>query len=610
MRRRNEPEPLTLREMLAQRNVPDLKSLVALVQGGPVQARKPELIDLLARVMEDPVQLRSLYEALDDPSQKAVQEATHSGDGVLNERRLDAKYRASADFGAGDGFGRGMQLTRLCLFFPDYKRLPTDVHAALKSFVPEPPPLTVNAIEELPAMVRRPHVKLGEYHREPDEEEIAPRVPETARAALLNVTAVLRLVDTGKVRASDKTHRPSAAGVTAVAAVLADGDFYTDADIPEDPWEELDLTMQAFAWPLLVQAGGLAQLAGTRLQLTSAGRKALARPAHEVIHKLWTKWQSTTLLDEFNRVDVIQGQKGALTAVAPRRHAIVATLEQCPAGRWIAIDELFRLLKASADPFEVARGDWRLYLFEQQYGSFGYDGRYPWECLQGRFALAFLFEYAATLGIIDVAYISPVDARNDFHDRWGVDDLMALSRYDGLLYVRINSLGAWCLGQAERYEPETFTAEPVLRVLPNKDVVASQRPLSAGDALLLDRYAERTSDAVWHLDASRILQAVEQGQSVRELRDFLAARSAEPLPQTVTVFLDDVAAKAGQLEDLGTARLIQCADALVAELLVNDRRPRSLVQRAGERQLVFRAADEAAVKRALRALGYVLPPAR
>jgi len=46
----------------------------------------------------------------------------------------------------------------------------------------------------------------------------------------------------------------------------------------------------------------------------------------------------------------------------------------------------------------------------------------------------------------------------------------------------------------------------------------------------------------------------------------------------------------------------------VAQLLVNDRRLRELCQLAGERWLVFRAADEQAVRRGLRELGYVLPP--
>src|SRR5205823_9541400 len=118
----------------------------------------------------------------------------------------------------------------------------------------------------------------------------------------------------------------------------------------------------------------------------------------------------------------------------PRRQAVVAVLEDCPVKKWIAVEELFRLLKVWQPDYAVARDDWKLYLFEQQYGSFGYDAAHPWEALQGRYALAFLFEYAATLGLLDVAFLAPQAARNDYRDRWGTDDLSCLSRYDGLLF--------------------------------------------------------------------------------------------------------------------------------------------------------------------------------
>jgi hypothetical protein len=120
-----------------------------------------------------------------------------------------------------------------------------------------------------------------------------------------------------------------------------------------------------------------------------------------------------------------------MTAVAPRRHAVVEGLQECPAGKSLRLEELFRLLKASGPGFEVARDAWKLYLCEQQYGSFGYDGDFAWESLQGRFVLAFLFEYAATLGLLDVAYLPPVHARNDFRDRWGADDLSCLICREG-----------------------------------------------------------------------------------------------------------------------------------------------------------------------------------
>ena len=176
--------------------------------------------------------------------------------------------------------------------------------------------------------------------------------------------------------------------------------------------------------------------------------------------------------------------------------------------------------------------------------------------------------------------------------------------------MRINPLGAWCLGLAEGYEPQAVPAERVLKVLPNHDVVAADKVPPAADVLLLDRFAERRSEAVWHLAAAKVLAAVEQGLAVEELKEFLAARSQEPLPQTVAVFLADLTEKAGQLEDLGAARLIACKDAVVARTLASDRRLGSLCQLAGERHLVFRAADETAVRRALRDLGHVLPPPR
>ena len=128
--------------------------------------------------------------------------------------------------------------------------------------------------------------------------------------------------------------------------------------------------------------------------------------------------------------------------------------------------------------------------------------------------------------------------------------------------------------------------------------------------MLLDRFAERTSEAVWHLSKDKVLAAVEQGLSVRELREFLSARNQGPLPQTAEVFLDDLQDKAGQLEDLGTARLIGCNNAILAHTLAKDRRLRPLCRLAGERHLVFEAGDEAAVRRSLKELGHVLPPAR
>src|SRR3954471_13200266 len=123
MPRHDEPGPLTTRETLSLLTVEDLKPLAALV--GQVPTKKGDLVDLLARAMEDREGVRTLYAGLDDTGQKAVQEAAHDPEGVLHGQRFRAKYGRSPNFGgSGRRYGNDAKPTTLCLFFPRDKVLP------------------------------------------------------------------------------------------------------------------------------------------------------------------------------------------------------------------------------------------------------------------------------------------------------------------------------------------------------------------------------------------------------------------------------------------------------------------------------------------------------
>ena len=78
------------------------------------------------------------------------------------------------------------------------------------------------------------------------------------------------------------------------------------------------------------------------------------------------------------------------------------------------------------------------------------------------------------------------------------------------------------------------------------------------------------------------------------------------LPGTVRTLLDDLEKRAGQLRDLGTVRMIECADAETARMLLLDPKLKTLCEAAGKRGLVFRDV-ESQVRAQLRKLGYVLP---
>lgn len=425
----------------------------------------------------------------------------------------------------------------------------------------------------------------------------AETVRLTEQESQANVHAVLQLCASGKLRCSEKTRRPSAATITAVAEALSAGDFLSHDAIA------------SFAWPMLIHAGGLAEQAGNRLQLTARGRAALSKPAAETIRLLWRRWVSHGLIDEMSRVDAIKGQRCAnvLTAVKPRRQTVAAALATCPAAEWVSVEDLFITMRRDHLSPTIARSErglWKLYLVDPEYGSLGYAGFADWPLLEGRYTLCVLFEYAATLGLIDITYTDPAGARDDFRGNWGAEDLDSLSRYDGLRAVRLNALGAYALGLADTYQT-TGGTERTLKVLPNLDIAALGE-LPVADRLMLDAYAERTSDRVWSLTATALLAALDTGRSLEEFSHFLASRSHTDLPSTVTTLIDDVARRAGRLRDLGMAQLVECTDPALATLIANDRRLQTLCRAVGDRHLAIPPEHATAFRKGLRTLGYAL----
>lgn len=296
-----------------------------------------------------------------------------------------------------------------------------------------------------------------------------------------------------------------------------------------------------------------------------------------------------------------------MTAMSGRRAIIEAALECCPVDRWVAFDTYSRFMQSGNFHFEVTRDPWHLYIADAHYGSLGYSGYHDWHIVQDRYLLCLLFEYAATLGLIDVVYIDPHGARRNYRDLWGTDDLEFLSRYDGLLYVRLNPLGAFCLGLTPDYVPSEMEAQGSLTVMPNLQIQSTGEALSPVELLLLDTYAEREADDVWRLSRDKALSAVESGNQIAELQTFLAARDDQPLPDTVESFILTTERQAKALLNKGTALLIECADAEVAAHVADHDVTKALCQRAGDRHLVVPVDAEASFRKALHTLGYGMP---
>jgi len=592
----------TLEEALERYTSDVLKELAKLFEEKPPTKKADRIMTIVKALSGGGLQ--HVWNKLEPLAKSALAEVVHSADGRLNEAQFESKYggmpkRYTPDY----HFGRkGHPYTLLDVLLVD-NTIPRDIKEQLKQFVPRPAEARIKTVPELPVAVpeQLPSWQLRSGEK-PDEQPLT--VVRTERAALHDMRAVLRLIDAGKVSVSRTTNRVTSASADSLLAVLREGDF-----LPADKTNKAGDSIRPFAWPLIVQSAGLARLSGSKLELTRTGKSALSRPAHLVIESAWKRWLKNTLLDEFNRIEVIKGQKkkgrGGLTAAVPRRAVVNHVLSMCPAREWINIDEFFRFFRASGNEFEVSRDPWNLYITDSHYGSLGYAGFHEWSMLQGRYIMCLLWEYAGTLGLVDIAHVPAEWARNDFRGNWGVDDLEALSRYDGLKYFRVNALGAYCLGKTDDYEPTPIRARPALHVLANHEIVVTDRShLEAGDTLFLDKVCVRAGESAWKIDRARILAAIEDGIDTLEIREFLTAKSAVPVPDNIVQFLEDVTRRASLLAHEGGAEVFRAADEATALLILNDKATKPLCYAAGKDRLIVPAENVHAFRRALRRLGY------
>jgi len=588
----------TLSEALARKTVDELKALAALL---PEVARAGRKDELMAAVLSHlgGAALRSLWDRLDEMQRLAVAESLYTPGGLFDSHRFRAKYGALPRFSVAGGDNKRSFSSRyepptpLCLFLHKdvlQHSLPLDLGERLRSFVPEPAVANLPVVESLPDNV--------------DDEPLTVRCTE--REAIVDLPVLLRLADQGKLQVSDKTSQPGTTTLRLLADKLSGGDFYGPAAAPLQREHEIG-PIKAFAWPLLLQSAGLTQRSANKSALSPTGRKALSTAPADVLRAIWQKWVKSGLLDEFSRIDLIKGQKSkgrVMTAVTPRRAAIAEALQESPVGAWIAVDEFSRFMQAADLGFEVAHDPWKLYLSEPQYGSLGYEGSHAWDILQLRYLLCFLFEYAAVLGIVDVAFVDPQCAHQNFGALWGADEVAFLSRYDGLVYFRLTSLGAYCLGLSQTYNLAATQRSAGLSVLPSLTVHVVRGPLAPEESLVLETWANPISDTGWLLDRQKALAAVERGHDASELGEFLRSRDDQPLPETVDGFMRTAQELGKALRVVGPALLIECADADIAARIAAHPETAGLCSLAGDRQLVVRAEHEDRFRARVRILGF------
>jgi hypothetical protein len=292
-------------DALERRTVDELKKRLALLPIDAKVTRKGDIAELIAEYLAGD-RLHTLWKRLDKTQKLAVAETLYAADGRFDGIRFAAKYGESPNWGSKtDSWGYSTVPSLLQLFIYE-SLIPEDLQGRLKEFVPRPDETILETVsdDKLP-----PYLLRQEQWHDPDTRELVTDTVEipvvyqgTERVAAVELRSMLRLIEAGKVGVSDTTRLPTAAALKAVAALLEGDDYF-----PPDPEEDDNVLepagpIRAFAWPMIVQAAGLAELSGKKLTLSRAGQKALSAPPHETLRAAWRRWLKTKLLDELRRI--------------------------------------------------------------------------------------------------------------------------------------------------------------------------------------------------------------------------------------------------------------------------------------------------------------------
>lgn len=554
----------------------DLQKLAALLCS-KVPSRKDERLKLIVDTMLN--DLRGIYEQLPKLAQYAVSETVHTWGGTFEGRMFINKYKSSPWLQRKDRY----QKILLDIFLIG-NTMPCDLLEKLKTIAPPPPEDTI----------------IYATNDELADQEL--NIRKTARAALSNLATFLNLAADKKIRVSAKTGKGTAATVRKMDELLYEPDWYADEGDPDIGY------IQAYAWPLLLQGGRLTKTDGSFLKLTPAGRKAAQKDLAGGIKTIWEKWEKTKIIDEFSRVTAIKGQRSSrgrtMTTPVKRRPMINNLLKDLKPGEWISIDEFARVIQSkSIYSFEMVNYDWKLYFSDQHYGHI--DNEDTWSLLQLRYILVYLFEYCATLGIVDVAYGEPYGARSeDYSSCWGTWDLQFLSHCDGLQYIRVNDLGAFVMGHDESYTPQEpegdlFSFDAIEVIVSNTAV------LPPGLELYLEKIAERTEVDRYRFSRTTLLNAINGGESLAVIQKTLKDSAMEDFSEELVQLFKDVEYRSTAFLNAGQTTLIKCSPDARKKALAN-KKMSSLCMPAGDKYLVAAPGKELQFIKALKTHGYIL----
>lgn len=577
-----------LSELLDQWTTDQLKEYVKLIAGSTSVTRKGDRIALICQQMLNRDSLAKVWEQLDPVSQRAVSAAYHNG-GEFNANAFVNQYGALPPRPEQKNryWGYLYQTPILFDLFVDrrYLLIAQDLMPLLENLALPVERFELKGMEAVPKSVDL-------------EDNSSPIITvETELIGRTDLLTYLRMIELGHVKLSQSNRQLTAGSVRKVIENLIDGDY---RPLPENVTGRT--TIRPFGLDVFTQEAGLVSQYGT---LTKTGKEYVKTQAPETMLAAFEKWSESDGFDELQRITHLGGVGSKKTRLTPpgfRREKVIEALSWCPANTWISIVDFYRAFIIWDFDFEVEEtGYSNLYVGSSYYGSL--SGSSYWDVTRGLYINVILWEYLATVGAVDIAY-----AEDEYVTVLNTDDLYIdepVSQYDSLLYFRVNSWGAFLLGQADNYltgEPEEknlFRIDDERRVHLLADCPPAER-------LQLEVLTEHIDEQTYQLDTAKVLTAVEGGQSVEQITAFLTVNHQGDLPSSTAEWLAALQRNQGAFQESGKAVLIQLKQPGLEELISKDPSLSKICRILDNKTILIRQSQMTRFRNRLKELGYLL----
>lgn len=577
-------------DLIEHSTVDDLKFRIkSLPFSCAIPSRKAEIASTLLNVLMNLDNLQSIWNHLSEVQKLALQEAVHNQVGYMDGFVFWSKYQKEPPsredwslYRIQDKANTDKALAPF--FYPDCRygssvRIPNDLLAFLKPHVPLPP-----------------HFSLPTAIVDGEEAETL----ETPQYTEAELNILINTIKDKKLKVSPKTGQPSKALLNQLCNRL--NEPYQNASSLDD---ESANSIKAFGWIQILRAALWIKEINGELQINL--KKASLHQRHcDVIKQLFWDWKDRSKFDEFSRINQIKGQKGKgqkyFTNVLSRRNACIETLRACPPEQWVSFDDYLRLMAVERQFFNVTSEPYSLYIGDSTYGRIHDD-----IFLTNVYTRCLMMEYFATLGIVDIAYVTPDNAQDNYYDRWGQYDLDYLSVYDGLKHIRLTKLGAYVLGVIDTYTDVSDSTKTSIVLLPKNRVQFMQSPATS-ERVFLTNYADEVNDQVWQLCTSKLLSHIENGGDLEEIQSFLSERDEQPyFPTQIEHLFKTLENNKNAVRLEGRFLLLKCDTESIAKNIASAPKIQKWCQRVGKDQLIIPEGKESLFRQLVHELAYAMP---